>query len=135
MYFNKKDQKRHTKTQNQEIKSGDETFTIQRRQSTLISETGDIETEETVQSVMIGDIKVDSVSKIFGKCHDCGLLVTYLNKRICFCGKIVCTNCCEWWDEDNRPVCSECFKRLKKKKFWNTVWHLLTSPFIERREN
>lgn len=135
MYFNKKSKKRHTKIQNQQIKSGDEIFTIQRKQSTLVTDLGDIETEETVQSVMVGDIKVDSISKIFGKCHDCGLLVTYLNKRICFCGKIVCTNCCEWWDEDNRPVCSNCYKVLKKKKFWSSFWHLILSPFIERREN
>lgn len=135
MYFDEKKQKRYTKIQNQEIKSGNKIFTIQRKQSTLVSDAGDIETEETKQSVMIGDVKVDSISKIFGKCHDCGELVTSLFKRICFCGKIVCLECSEWWEDENRPVCTYCHKLLKKKKFWSSFWYLILSPFIERNEN
>jgi len=134
MFFNNNNRKRNRNINRSEILSDNGSLGFQQEQSTEIFDNGDCETIINSQSYIIGGEKVNSERQIFGKCQDCDQFVTRLNRRICFCGKIICATCSEWWEDDKRPVCSDCYKILKKKKFWSSFWHLILSPFIERKD-
>ena len=136
MFFNNNNRKSNTNIKKSEIHSEDgEPLVFEKTITTAISEFGDITTIETNKSMIIGGIKVSSSFEIFGKCMECGDPIPQLTKRMCFCGKIICLSCSRWWEDDKRPVCLGCYKTLKWKKFWNTLWYVLTAPFVERRED
>jgi len=115
------------------IESGNDILQISRKLETEVSETGDINTTETIQSVVIGNEKITSHLQIQGTCSKCNNWVTSNSIRYCFCGRILCVSCSKWWEdgEKGRPVCPQCYKKLRLSKFWGVLKSIFISPFIE----
>jgi len=114
------------------ILSEDGQLVLRNEQKTILTEHG-ILTEDTAFSLMIEGEHITDISQIAGKCRDCNRFVTATTKKYCFyCGKINCTECSSWDEENQRWVCPACRKALRRKKLIGAIFGFL-KPKTERK--
>jgi len=112
---------------------GGENLELSREEIVTRTETGDFESLETINSLILKDgQKVTSHLEILGKCVDCGNYVTLRSMQYCPCGKVICLSCSKFWKPENQYLCKDCYKKERCKKFWATVLAIIIKPFIKR---
>lgn len=110
---------------------------LQHEQATIQTSTGSVKTVETITSVILpgSGVKVTSHLQIIGACRLCGSYITRYTARYCRdCGVIACSSCSTYLDDEKRYVCKQCGKKISRKKTLSAVISVLTSPFVERKE-
>lgn len=101
-------------------------------QITTIEANGNIETEETESLVLIDGETISDLKMIMGQCQEskCSKYLTQRTIRYChFCGKINCMVCSNWDDKEEKWLCKDCLKKLKRKRILRAIGRILLAPF------
>jgi len=115
-------------------------LTFLNKQQTNVSQAGDVETIETDNSKIIDGEKISHASQIIGQCQesDCGQYLTNRTFRYCSnvnCGKILCHNHARFHNKEENYFCKECYKSVRRKRFWIGLIRIILTPFVERVNN
>lgn len=108
------------------------TLSIGRYQTTHITETGDIITDDSTHFAMLDGQTISSPAQIIGQCTNigCGKFLTPLTFGYCvLCFQVRCPQCSVFDDIIGNWLCTECYAEIKKQRFWQGVRNFLTRPF------
>ena len=110
-------------------------LTLWRREVTTIMPDGSMETNSEVHTEMRNGVKFASHEDVKGQCEHCFSFAGVDTIRFCTtCGKTLCRKCVRFVDDEIGDLCRFCLKDLKRKRFWQAFWSVVTAPFVDRSE-
>lgn len=107
-------------------------LSIGRNQTTAITETGDIISDDAQNLITIDGQVISDPTQIIGQCTspDCGRFLTVLSFGYCaLCFRVCCPHCSVFDNEIGNWLCLDCAAAVKKARFWQGVRSFLTRPF------
>ena len=105
---------------------------------TEFSETGDLTTTESHHSLIVEGENISHPVDILGQCQeqDCGKFLTARTMITCYCCcEVRCPICAAFDDKTGVWLCADCYRILKRKRFWLALRRLIFFPFYRRRNS
>lgn len=118
------------------IESDDGDIEFINLEKTELMNAGSIITTRINTERVINGQKINNPAQIKGSCSSCSVFLTRFTFRFCSCCfEILCPKCVVRDSKDDAIFCSDCFKKIRRKRFWSGLWNLFSSLFVERIED
>lgn len=104
-------------------------LSIGRNQTTAITETGDLISDDAQHIITIDGQIINDPTQLIGQCK-CGRFLTVLTFGYCvLCFQVRCPQCSIFDNEIGNWLCLDCAAAVKKARFWQGVREFFTRPF------
>lgn len=104
------------------------TVSVGNSQSTSISPTGDITTDEARHVITVDGQAIYDPTQIIGYCQniECRQLLTVRTFGYCvLCFQVRCPGCSAFDDIIGNWLCTECYKAVKRQRLWQGIRNFL----------